>query len=183
VTNNAVGVDVVGTTSTFEASINDILGNGTAGLLNDAAMTLAMANNFWGDSLGPRSNLVPAAAGDSVVGAATVTPVKTAPLYPGTRAQTLLGIHGNDQTAPTGTPTAIPLVVRAIDQIGRPVAGIEVTFTVTGGGGTIGGSSSSQIATGSDGLARATVTVGSGTNTIVATAPGLSSVTFTASGD
>jgi uncharacterized protein YjdB len=182
VTNNAVGIDVVGTTSSFEASVNDILGNGSEGVLNDAAMTLAMANNFWGDSLGPRRNLVPAAAGDSVVGTATVDPVKAAPLYAGTRAQTLVGIHGNNQTAPTGMTTAIPLVVRAIDQIGRPVSGVEITFTVTSGGGTIGGSSSSQIATGSDGLARATVTVGSGTNTIVATAPGLNSVTFSASG-
>jgi uncharacterized protein YjdB len=182
VTGNAVGVDVVGTTSSFEASVNDILGNGTAGALNDAAMTLAMANNFWGDSLGPRRDLVPAAAGDTVIGTATVDPVKTFPLYPGTRAQTLVGIHGNNQTAPTGTPTAIPLVVRAVDQVGRPVPGVDVTFTVTSGGGTIGGSSSAQVPTGSDGLARAYVTVGSGTNAIIVTAPGLNAVAFTASG-
>jgi uncharacterized protein YjdB len=182
VTGNAVGVDVVGTTSSFEASVNDILGNGTAGALNDAAMTLAMANNFWGDSLGPRRDLVPAAAGDTVIGSATVDPVKTFPLYPGTRAQTLVAIHGNNQTAPTGTPTAIPLVVRAVDQVGRPVSGVDITFTVTSGGGTIGGSSSAQVPTGSDGLARAYVTVGSGTNTIVVTAPGLNAVAFTASG-
>jgi hypothetical protein len=182
VTGNAVGVDVVGTTSSFEASVNDVLGNGTAGALNDAAMTLAMANNFWGDSLGPRRDLVPAAAGDTVIGTATVDPVKTFPLYPGTRAQTLVGIHGNNQTAPTGTPTAIPLVVRAVDQVGRPVPGVDVTFTVTSGGGTIGGSSSAQVPTGSDGLARAYVTVGSGTNAIIVTAPGLNAVAFTASG-
>jgi len=181
VTQNSVGVSLDGTTSSFEASVNDILGNG-AGVLNEAAMTLSMPNNFWGDSLGPRRDLVPSAAGDTVIGSATVDPVKAKPFFQGTRAVQLLGIHGNGQTAPTGTPTAIPLVVRVVDQVGRPVSGVSITFQVTSGGGTIAGSSSAQVGTGSDGLARATVTVGAGTNTIVASTPGLNSVTFTASG-
>jgi hypothetical protein len=109
--------------------------------------------------------------------------VKTSPLYPGTRGVLLVAIHGDGQTAPTGTPTAIPLVVRVVDQIGRPVSGVNITFRVTAGGGTIAGSSSAQVGTGSDGLSRATVTVGAGANTIVASAPGLNSVTFSASGD
>jgi hypothetical protein len=94
-----------------------------------------------------------------------------------------VAIHGDGQTATTGTPTAIPLVVRVVDQIGRPVSGVNITFRVTAGGGTIAGSSSAQVGTGSDGLSRATVTVGAGANTIVASAPGLNSVTFSASGD
>jgi hypothetical protein len=182
VTENAVGLSVVGTTSSFEASINDIIGNTTAGLINTAAITLPMTNNFWGDSLGPRRNTVPAAAGDTVTGPATVGPVKTFPLFAGSRAVQLLAIHGNNQTAATGSPTAIPFVVRAVDQIGRPVSGVNITFRVTAGGGTFSGSSSVQVGTGSDGLARATVTVGAGANTIVASTPGLNSVTFSASG-
>jgi Bacterial Ig-like domain (group 2) len=183
VTGNAVGLGVVGTTTHFESSINDILGNGSAGALNEAAMTLALTNNFWGDSLGPRRNSLPAAAGDTIIGTAMVAPVKTSPLFPGTRGVLLVAIHGDGQTATTGTPTAIPLVVRVVDQIGRPVSGVNITFRVTAGGGTIAGSSSAQVGTGSDGLSRATVTVGAGANTIVASAPGLNSVTFSASGD
>jgi hypothetical protein len=182
VAQNSLGVSVDGSVSSFEASVNDILGNGAAGVLNEAAVTLTMTNNFWGDSLGPRRNSVPSAAGDSVVGSATVGPVKTSPLFAGSRASALLAIHGDGQTAPTGSPTAIPFVVRAIDQVGRPVAGVNITFRVTSGGGTFSGSSSVQVGTGSDGLARATVTVGAGANTIVASAPGLNSVTFSASG-
>jgi hypothetical protein len=182
VTENGAGISIVGAVSTFEAQTNDIFGNYTAGVINSGAGLLQMVGNFWGDSLGPRRSSVPYAAGDSIIGSASVDPVKTYPLYPGIRAVQLVSVDGNNQSAPAGTPLNAPLVVRAIDASGRPVPGVLVTFAATSGGGTINGSSSSQVTTGSDGLARGFLTVGPGTNTVVASAPALGSISFTATG-
>lgn len=87
---------------------------------------------------------------------------------------------GNNQSSPVGTPVPVPPSVIVRDAGGNPVAGVIVTFAVTGGGGSATGTSAS---TGPDGIA----TVGSwnlgpspGSNTLTATVPGLPVVTFTA---
>jgi hypothetical protein len=84
------------------------------------------------------------------------------------------------QTAPVGTNVVDPPAVIVRDAQGIPVPGVEVTFSVTAGGGTVVGS---PAQTGPDGIAR----LGSwklgavvGTNTVTATATGLPSVTFNA---
>ena len=60
-------------------------------------------------------------------------------------------IEGDDQIAPAGAPVPIRPAVRVTDGDGDPVAGIEVTFEVTGGGGTV---TDPLRPTNADGIAR-----------------------------
>jgi hypothetical protein len=84
------------------------------------------------------------------------------------------------QEAPAGTAVADPpgVIVRDIDN--TPMAGVNVTFAVTSGNGSI---VPSTVATGADGIARLTSwTLGPelGGNTVSATSSGLGFITFSA---
>ncbi len=88
------------------------------------------------------------------------------------------------QTAPAGTVVTVPPSVRVTDAGGTPVAGVNVTFAVTGGGGAV---VPATVATNASGIATLTSwTLGAvaGANTITAAVSGLtgSPVTFSASG-
>ena len=74
---------------------------------------------------------------------------------------------------------AQPFVVAVQDENGSAVEGVQVTFTVTEGGGTL---SSTTSTTDANGQAATTLTLGSqpGPNTVAATVEGLEPVTFTA---
>jgi Bacterial Ig-like domain (group 1)/Filamin/ABP280 repeat len=96
------------------------------------------------------------------------------------------GVAGDDQTATVGATVTIDPSVVVRDADGNPLGGIPVTFTVTGGGGTVSGN---IPVTGSDGVA----TVGewklgttAGENTLSATVTGQdlsgSPVVFSATG-
>lgn len=92
-----------------------------------------------------------------------------------------VGINAGDgQTAPVGTSVAIaPSVV--VDTGGFPIAGVEITFSVASGGGSI----TSPIATtNSSGIATiGSWTLGLGANSLIATTRAAGdSVTFTATG-
>ena len=93
-------------------------------------------------------------------------------------------MRGDGQSGLRGTPLGRAYTVRVVDAAGKPVAGVQVTFKVTGGGGNFGGSGQVKITTNASGLAEATLTLGSspGTNTATATASGLNTLTFTATG-
>jgi len=101
-------------------------------------------------------------------------------------------VSGNNQTGAAGSRLANPLVVLVKDTLGRPVAGVAATFTVTAGGGTVsvtgtGGSAVTTAATNLQGFASVTWTLGStpGSNTVTATSVGVlgSPVTFNATGN
>ncbi|MCL4215200.1 MAG: Ig-like domain-containing protein [Gemmatimonadales bacterium] len=94
---------------------------------------------------------------------------------------------GNGQSAPVNTAVAVAPAVRVADGTNAPVAGVQVTFAVTGGGGTVG--PSATVATGADGIARVgswTLGPAAGANALTATVAGAtltgSPVTFTATG-
>lgn len=94
---------------------------------------------------------------------------------------------GNGQTAAAGTAVAIAPSVVVRDASNNPVAGVNVTFTVTNGGGTTSPPSGSTVSTDASGVAALTSwTLGTtaGTNTVAASVAGLSGspVTFTATG-
>ena len=87
---------------------------------------------------------------------------------------------GDNQTAQVNRPVPIAPQVRVVDAAGNGVGGVNVTFTVASGGGAV---VIGNVPTGVDGRA----TVGAwilgptpGTNTLTASAPGLTDVTFTA---
>lgn len=89
---------------------------------------------------------------------------------------------GNNQSAVAGQAVPVPPSVKITDASGNPVAGVNVTFTVTSGGGSVSGGS-----TVSDAAGIATVgswTLGFGGNSLSASSPGLSGspVIFTATG-
>ena len=88
-------------------------------------------------------------------------------------------VSGNGQSAPAGAVLPNALTVKVTDSSTNPLAGVTVTFTVTGGGGTL---SPASATTDINGIAQAGWVLGSGlgTNTATASAAGLSTVTFSA---
>ena len=86
-------------------------------------------------------------------------------------------VSGDNQVAAVGSALADSLVVRVTDDLGNPVAGVEVQWAV-GGGGSI---SPASVSSGADGTAAAERVLGnaSGPQTAQASAVGLVSVTFT----
>jgi adhesin/invasin len=66
---------------------------------------------------------------------------------------------------------------------GNPVAGVPVTFAVTAGGGTVTGGAAVTNAAGVAIVGSWTLGTKAGSNSLTATAPGVSPVTFTATGN
>ena len=95
---------------------------------------------------------------------------------------TLTRISGDDQQGAAGTALPESFVVEVRDQNGNPLDGAQVTFAVTGGGGTL---SATTAATDANGYAATTLTLGREpeTITVVATVAGLEPVTFTATAE
>ena len=100
-------------------------------------------------------------------------------------ATTMVINAGNGQTATVGTTVATAPSVKVTDAGGNPVSGVDVTFAVASGGGSVTGALTAT--TNASGIAE----VGSwklgttaGANTLTATSAGLSGspLTFTATG-
>jgi adhesin/invasin len=89
---------------------------------------------------------------------------------------------GQSATAGTAVATAPSVIVR--DTNGNPVAGVDVTFAVASGGGSVTGASATTNASGIATVGGWTLGTTAGTNTLTATAPSLtgSPLTFTATG-
>jgi Big-like domain-containing protein/filamin/ABP280 repeat protein len=93
-------------------------------------------------------------------------------------AETLVSAGGEGQSGPVSTALAESLAVRAVDQFGNGVAGIEVAWQASGGGSV----SPSSVTTGADGRAATQRTLGDrpGAYRSAAMAEGLSPLSFTA---
>ncbi len=116
----------------------------------------------------------------------SLTPVTSGiiDLNPGT-ATTIAVSAGDGQTADAGTDVAVPPEVVVTDVSGNGVSGVNVTFAVASGGGTV--VPTTPIATDVNGNAAVnswTLGTTPGTNTVTATSGSLngSPVTFTATG-
>ena len=111
----------------------------------------------------------------SGLAAAQSSPIE---LTPGSPAAMTVAA-GNNLTAPAGGDLPVAPSVRVTDAVGNPIAGVEVTFAVTSGGGSV---IDGTQTTGPDGRATVTAwTVGNqpGLNTLTATSaalPGISVV-------
>jgi hypothetical protein len=103
-------------------------------------------------------------------------------------AQKILMTMGDNQRGVVGQPLATPLEALVVDRDGNPLAGVEVTFSVVLGGGNLDGQPTATRLTGTDGLARAVVTLspepGINNNVVHAAFEGLAGLpaTFTSSG-
>ena len=142
----------------------------------------ASARWTLGDTSGEGNNQVLATAlgvAGSVDFCATALP---------TPADKILMTMGDNQRGLVGSPLATPLEAMVIDVNGNPLSGVDVTFAVERGGGNIDGQMSTVKTTGSDGIARAVLTLGPNpginNNVVVASFEGLASrpATFTSSG-
>jgi len=111
-----------------------------------------------------------------------LTPVVfTATALPGPPTQ-LDKIAGDGQTANVGTPVGVAPTVRISDALGNPIAGVGVTFAVTGGAGSIAGPNPTTGADGRASLGSWTLGPNVGANSVSAAAAGLTPVTFDATG-
>jgi glucose/arabinose dehydrogenase len=91
-------------------------------------------------------------------------------------------VDGNDQQAAVDSPVPVPPQMRVLDAEGVPVPGVEVTFSVTEGGGRVEGA---QVQTDGDGTASPAAWVlgpTPGANRLVGEVPGLAPVFFDATG-
>ncbi len=100
---------------------------------------------------------------------------------------TIAVLRGNNQTAGVGTPVPTPPAVIVGDAFNNSVPGVNVTFVVTAGGGSVSGTS--PVVTDAGGIAATggwTLGDQVGTNTLTVTAEGSgiagNPVTFTATG-
>jgi adhesin/invasin len=94
----------------------------------------------------------------------------------------MVAVSQTTQSAPAGTNVGDPPSVIVRDAQGIPVQGVIVTFTVSAGGGSVVGSPDTTNANGVATLASWRLGAVLGPNTVTATAPGLPSVTFSATG-
>lgn len=96
----------------------------------------------------------------------------------GPRIVSLTQVSGNEQAAAVGATVADPVVVRAVDQNGVPVAGVPIEWAVLAGGGSFVAASS---ATDQAGLGQAVFRLGNttGTNRLSATVGSQPPVIFT----
>ena len=95
-------------------------------------------------------------------------------------AQTLVKISGDNQQGPPGEALLSPFIVEVRDIENRVLEGVDVTFTVTAGGGIL---SESTVTTGANGQAANQLTLGNsiGKNTVRVSIEGIfQTVTFNA---
>ncbi|MBK6782199.1 MAG: hypothetical protein IPG75_22120 [Gemmatimonadetes bacterium] len=94
---------------------------------------------------------------------------------------TLVKVSGDAQSGIIGSRLALPLGVRVDGNDGLPVGGVPVTFAVATGGGSV---DSAVVVTDGAGLASMGATLGTtvGAQSFTASAPGLTAVTFAATG-
>ena len=100
---------------------------------------------------------------------------------PGPPAQ-LLAVAGLGQLATVATALLTRPAVLLKDAGGNPVAGARVTFSVSGGGGSLTGGTQLTNAAGVATLGSWTLGTIAGPNTLTASAPGVTPVVFTATG-
>jgi Bacterial Ig-like domain (group 1) len=115
---------------------------------------------------------------------AEVTVTTPPPPPPAGPAVIMQLVEGDNQTAPAGSDVPVRPTVRLVDQSGQPLAGRQVTFVVTRGGGTVYGATQT---TNGEGIARVgdwTLGASPGENRLEARASGAegSPVVFTAQG-
>lgn len=147
----------------------------TATSITDASGQ-ASATFTLGTGAGTQSFTATTLTGTSVTFTATATAGAAVTLEAGT---------ATSQSAQTSTTVSVPPSVIARDLYGNPKSGVNVTFAVTGGGGS--GTGLGPTATNASGVATVgswTVGAAAGLNTMTATSAGLSGspVTFLANG-
>jgi hypothetical protein len=144
---------------------------GSATVVTDAE---GLASTSW--TLGTMAGLQQVSV--SIAGA-PFPPIELSATGIAAAASTLAKASGDLQVGPLSLALSAPIAVQLQDEFGNGVAEGEVTFLVTGGGGSV---NPAVTTTGDDGTAQTTWTMGSvlGGATLTATATGFAPVAFTA---
>jgi hypothetical protein len=175
---DANGNPVAGVSVTFAVASGGGTLDPTAPVMTGADGVASVTSWTLGTTAG--SNTLTATASGLTGSPLTFTATGTA----GAAAQIVV-VDGDGQSATAGSAVGTAPSVRVTDANGNPVAGVSVTFAVASGGGTL--DPTAPVMTGADGVASVTSwTLGTtaGSNTLTATASGLtgSPLTFTATG-
>ena len=139
---------------------------------------IASATRVLGTVAGPQG-------ATATVGGLIGSPVAFSATATHGNATTILKFTGDAQSATAGSPVAIAPAAKVIDQFTNPVPGVGVTFATRPGSGTV--VPTTPIATDTAGKAAVTSwtlgpTAGTNNDSLIASASGLTAVTFTASG-
>jgi adhesin/invasin len=171
---NAVGSPVAGVTVTFAVASG---GGSVSGATStsDASGIATVGSWTLGSSAG--GNALTASAAGLTGSPITFVATGTA----GAAAAIAVNAGNNQRQEPAAAVPAAPSV-KVTDAHGNPVAGVAVSFAVASGGGTITGATATTNASGVAAVGSWTLGPSEGSNTLTATAAGLSGspVTFTA---
>lgn len=145
-------------------SISDGTSSGVFGAVNDVGNGV-FTTTFTGTTPG-----TPVFIKANINGEDLTTTLPTIEVIAGTPASINI-FSGDSQSASAGSPLASSLVAIVEDASGNPVAGVTVTWGVTGGGGIL---FSCTTTTDASGQASCSLSVGTviGANTVTATIPG-----------
>ncbi|MFI5207306.1 MAG: Ig-like domain-containing protein [Gemmatimonadales bacterium] len=165
---DANGNPIAGTSVTFSSSAGGSFSPGVA-VTDDQGV--AQATYTFGTVAGA----IVVTASDTTATPATfyLTAMPAAP-------SAMTSVSGDAQSGAAGSQLSLPMVVLVADQYGNPVSGVTVTWT-TSGAGTLSTTSSQTDASGH---AQTTLTLDgtAGSQTVTASATGLTNVVFTATG-
>ena len=145
--------------------------------LQSAAGLATVSNWRVGPTVGTNNNTLTASSTGLTGSPVTFTASGTA----GAAASVAVSA-GQGQSATAGTTVPVPPAVVVRDALGNPKAGVEVTFAVTVGGGTVAPSTRTTDAQGVAAVTGWVLGTTVGANAFTATAAGLTPVTFTATG-
>jgi len=148
-----------------------------AGATTNASGTATVTSWTLGTVAGTSNNSLSATAA-GVTPALTFTATATAGA-----ASVLAKNAGDNQAANAGQAVTTPPRVLVTDQFGNPVSGVAITFAVASGGGVATGLNQTTNASGLASVGSWTLGNTAGTNTLTAQATGLTTVTFTATGN
>jgi hypothetical protein len=176
---------LVNTPVAYEATVLDEFGN----VVTNAANAVSFGVSGVSGTFNPGSPVIPTAGIASTdltpttVGTATITASATglssatAPLT--VTFGSIAKVSGDSQSANPGTTLPLALVVEVRDDGAVPIAGVPITFTVSGGGGSV---SPATTVTDGNGLASTSFTLGpqAGVHTVSGAAENVGSVSFTA---
>ena len=182
-----VGTAVTVTVTLRDANNNPLTSGGSTVVIarsgtGSLTTTTDNANGTYTSTL--NSAVLGSATLSATVGGSAITSGNPVITYTGGTATQIAENGGNNQSAVAGSAVATNPSVVVRDANGNPVSGVSVTFTVTGGGGSVTGGAQTTNASGIATVGGWTLGATVGTNTLEATSGSLagSPILFTATG-
>ncbi|MEK0431354.1 MAG: hypothetical protein RL139_1158 [Gemmatimonadota bacterium] len=138
-----VTLDAIGATQQLSVTVLDQKGTAMTGLVptwtvSDPTVVTIAASGLVTALRNGTATLT------ATVGAATTTVAVTVAQVPAAP----VAVAGNGQTGQVRTALANPLVARVVDRLGAPIAGVDVTFAIISGGGSLSVTTSRSVANG-----------------------------------